>query len=231
MLTDDLARFYELLGMLESAFGQGRTLGDYAGREPWPARGVYFFREPGEYRTTRSGFARIVRVGTHAVAAGARSTLWGRLRAHRGSQDGRGNHRGSIFRLHIGTALLERDREAIGELPTWAQGSSAAREIRASEADHERRVSAHVGSMSVLWVCVPDEPGPESHRAYIERNSIALLSNRLNPLDPPSTEWLGRHSPRHEIRNSGLWNLNHVREHHDPGFLDLLEHYVATTRR
>lgn len=227
MLSADLERFYQLLDVLAAQPGQGRPLSEYTGRSVWPKRGVYFFREPGEHRSGLPSMPRIVRVGTHAVSAGSKSTLWGRLRAHRGSRDGGGNHRGSIFRLHVGAAVLERDGAVIGELPTWAEGSSAPKPIRAGEATHERRVSEYIGAMSILWVDVPDDPGPESRRAYIERNAIALLSNDLNPLDPPSPEWLGRYSPRAAIRRSGLWNLNHVDERYDPAFLGALAEFVS----
>ena len=171
MLSVDLERFYELLGILAAQPGQCRALSEYTGRSDWPERGVYFFREPGEHRSGLPGGSRIVRVGTHGVSGGSKSSLLGRLRAHRGSLDGGGNHRGSIFRLHVGAALLARDREVIEELPTWAKGSSAPRLIRANEAAHERRVSEKIGAMSVLWVDVPDDPGPGSRRAYIEFES------------------------------------------------------------
>jgi diadenosine tetraphosphate (Ap4A) HIT family hydrolase len=219
----DLDRLYRLLERLESMPKQGRLLRDYKGGDGWPVRGVYFFREPGETRRTDPDVPRVVRVGTHAVSANSKSTLWGRLRAHRGGREGQGNHRGSVFRLHVGEALLQRDRADIGELPTWASGQSAPREVRQREADHERRVSEHIGRMSIIWVAIPDEPGPESQRAYIERNAIALLSNQLSPVDPPSSKWLGLHSVRGDIRASGLWNLRHVGERYDPGFLDALE--------
>jgi hypothetical protein len=219
----NLEQFYLLIRRLASLPGQGRCLAEYSGRYQWPARGVYFFQEPGEHRRGDSDSPRIVRVGTHAVSGGSRSKLWGRLRAHRGGRDLGGNHRGSIFRLHVGAALLERDKATLGHLPTWAVGQSAPREVRDLEIEHEKRVSQHIGRMSVLWVDVPDEPGPGSQRAFIERNAIALLSNQLSPEDPPCEGWLGRHSVRTEIRQSGLWNLNHVKEAADPQFLDILK--------
>lgn len=223
-MSDDLERLYALLARLEVQPGQGRRLAEHHGRSAWPERGVYFFREPSESRTTRPDVSRVVRVGTHAVSANAKSTLWGRLRTHRGGRTGGGNHRGSIFRLHVGAAMLARDGL---ELPNWGIGSSAAKSIRVDEADHERRVSAYIGAMSALWVEVPDAPGPESARAYLERNAIALLSNALSPVDQPGRAWLGLHSPREEIRRSGLWNLNHVERRYEPGFLDVLESYVT----
>ena len=72
----------------------------------WPRRGVYFFFEPGESRSLSGTGSRIVRLGTHALANGSRSTLWQRLSQHRGNAKGDGgNHRGSIFRLLVGVAL------------------------------------------------------------------------------------------------------------------------------
>ncbi len=129
-MKSDLDRFYRLLGVLEFDAGLGAVLGDCTGRQDWPSRGIYFFREPGEYRSTDPSTARVTRIGTHAVSSGANSKLWQRLRAHRGHRDGGGNHRGSIFRLHVGAALLKRDGGSDDTLRTWGRGSSAPRDVR-----------------------------------------------------------------------------------------------------
>lgn len=235
--SDPLARFYQLIDALRRKPGQGQPLGSYTGQHAWPTRGVYFFFEPDELRSTPAGGAatsRVVRVGTHAVSAGSTSTLWRRLRAHRGRAHtggtaggavGGGNHRGSIFRLHVGAALLRRDAV---NLPTWGT-QSAAKAERAVEAAHEQAVSAYLAAMRVVWVAVPDAPGPASARSLIERGAIALLTNGSQPSDRPSTDWLGRHSPRAEIRESGLWNVNYVGGAVVPTFLDILEAHVETT--
>ena len=228
----DLAvdRFYRILDVLVQA-GQGQQLQNYSGRSGLPKRGVYFFREPGELRQSGSG-PRVVRVGTHALNPGATSTLSGRLRTHYGTKAGLGNHRGSIFRLHVGAAILSRDGQPV---PSWGRGSSKQKDVKSdpvalsSEAELERVVSAHTASMSLLWVDVNDEPGRSSMRGFIERSSIALLSNRFDPLDPPSADWLGRFSARSEIRRSGLWNFNHVDEPWEPAFLDVLEELAERT--
>ncbi len=84
--------------------------------------------------------------------------------------------------------------------------------------------------MPFLWLAVADAPGPDSLRGYIERNSIALLSNLGKPpLDPPSKGWRGRVCDRNKarVRDSGLWNQNHVDEDYDPRFLDVLDRLVA----
>lgn len=229
---DNLERFYSLLVRLAEAPGQGRPLAELPARSSLPERGVYFFRETGEHRTANPDVLRVVRVGTHAVSSGSKSTLYGRLKTHLGTRTGGGNHRGSIFRLHVGAALLARDGIP---LTTWGVGSSTPPAVRnsetarADEAACEKRVSEYIGAMSVLWVHVPDEVGLHSARAFIERNAIALLSNQFAPIDNASGSWLGRFSPRHEIRDSALWNLNYVIEVNDPSFLDTLESFVTLT--
>jgi hypothetical protein len=85
-------------------------------------------------------------------------------------------------------------------------------------------VSGHIGKMPFLWISIDDAPSPDSDRGYIERNSIALLSNWSKPaLDAPSSGWLGRHCSRERVQVSGLWNSNHVDEAYEPEFLTWLE--------
>lgn len=225
---EDLIRFYRLLDELKGRLGGARRLADCTGRMDWPRRGVYFFFEDGELRSGSGSGPRVVRVGTHGLKSGSKSTLWGRLRQHRGSQrSGGGNHRGSIFRLLVGASLLEREGIGCG---SWSVGSSAPRHVREGEVGLERRVSTVLGSMMVLPLAVDDEPGPSSLRGVLERNAIALLSaaGRQGP-DHPSQAWLGRSCPRPRVRDSGLWNQNHVDELYDPGFLDLLQRSVLST--
>lgn len=221
--TADLNRFYRLLQRLAAKTGGGVRLADATGRQSWPERGVYFFFEDGEGR--EPGPPRVVRVGTHALASGSRSTLWGRLSQHRGKAGDRtGNHRGSIFRDLVGQAIMARDRQMV---PSWGNGNSADRGVRDAEAHLERLVSAHIGAMKVLCLEVDDDPSPASLRGMIERNAIALLSNYSRPaIDPPSSCWLGNLSGREKVRRSGLWNNRHVDESYDPSFLDTLERLI-----
>ena len=226
----DLERFYLLLKQLEADLGGKRKLIDCSGKMVWPARGVYFFFEEDEDRSDSGVGPRVVRVGTHGLKAGSKSTLWGRLSQHRGSaRDGGGNHRGSIFRSIVGAALAKADGAIT--IPTWGQGQSAPRDIRLGEIKHEKRVSAVIGSMPFLWLAINDEPHPSSLRGLIERNSIALLSNHGKvALDPSSPDWLGLQSDRPLVCSSGLWNNNHVGECYAPDFLDVFERLVAGTR-
>jgi hypothetical protein len=224
-----LLRFYSILDRFEREIGGTRRLTDSSGRMIWPKRGVYFFQETGEARTDTGAGPRIVRVGTHALKAGSGTKLWTRLSQHKGhASTGGGNHRGSIFRLIVGSALIRRDGL---EFPTWGHGNTAEGRIRSGELALEREVSLHVAHMPFLWIPVDDEAGPNSRRSYIERNAIALLSNYAKaPLDPPSHDWLGHHSDRERVRNSGLWNQNHVDEACDSSFLDRLDELVSSVR-
>jgi hypothetical protein len=195
----------------------------------WPERGVYFFRESGEHRTDSGMGPRIVRVGTHALTATSRTTLWKRLAQHKGVARGGGNHRGSIFRLLVGSTLVKRPEFACA---TWGVNSAAPRAVREAEQDIEREVSAIIGAMPFLWVAIDDPPSRTSLRGYVERNSIALLSNLGKPpLDPPSPGWLGHSCDRGKgrVKAFGLWNQNHVDESYDPAFLDVLDSLVDRT--
>ena len=226
--TDDLVRFYALLDRLERNIGGARKLDDCSGRMDWPRRGVYFFRESGENRSDSGDGPRIVRVGTHALKAGSGTKLWARLSQHKGQPGtGGGNHRGSIFRLIVGAALIARHGH---DFPTWGVGNTAKGDVRKGELALEREVSRVIGEMPCLWLSIEDEAGSGSLRGYIERNSIALLSNYREPaIDAPSQAWLGRRCNRERVRQSGLWNQNHVEETYEPAFLDRLEQLIATT--
>jgi hypothetical protein len=98
--------------------------------------------------------------------------------------------------------------------------------LQALEAPIEHAVSLYLGAMKVIWIDIGDEPAPNSMRGRIERNTIALLSNMNASIDASSPSWLGLHSHRHLVRNSGLWNQNHVEDEYDPTFLNDLEHLI-----
>ena len=227
--TKHLKRFYDLLADLEQHIGGTRLLSQCDGYMDWPQRGVYFFFESGELRKDTGSGPRVVRVGTHALKSGSSTKLWGRLAQHKGqAKSGGGNHRGSIFRLLIGTALIEHNSL---DYPTWGEGNTASRDIRQGEHTIEQAVSRIIGAMPFLWLAIDDEPEPSSLRGYIERNSIALLSNyNKPPLDAPSKHWLGHYCDRVRVKMSGLWNQRHVDEQYEPEFLGTLEQIIHNTR-
>ena len=236
---EDLDRFYDLIADLRERVGGARKLKNCTGYMDWPDRGVYLFFGSGETRASADG-PRVTRVGTHAVSAGSGTSLWSRLKQHHGTGSGSdahphgGNHRGSVYRKRVGEALIER--YGLGDdYPDWDRRWSGIDRDRSAVRDEEytleRRVSAFVRDQPFLWVDVDDEPGPGSDRAYVERNAIALLSDLgKRSIDPRPDWWLGRDSRSRAIRESGLWNVNHVEETYDPSFLDRLAEAVAATR-
>ena len=235
----DLNRLYDLFNALSDRVGGPRLLGDVGKYNDWPERGVYYFFEPSEIRRESDKAPRIVRVGTHGLKSGAKSTLIGRLCQHRGSSSG-GSHRGSVFRKLIGQALLARGE--LSACQSWGVAGAkgeASRKLGISveminriEAPIERAVSDRIRIMPFLWVNVDDSPGRDSARSHLERNSIALLSNfGKSPIDAPSPDWLGGLSDRVRVKKSGLWNNDHVKESYDPQFLEVLERCIERTGR
>lgn len=235
MLSKDIRQkdtdaFYKILSLLEKRTGGKRRIDDCDGRMDWPKRGVYFFFEPEEFRDHPASIPRVVRVGTHALTADSQTTLQDRLIQHRGSiRPKGGNHRGSVFRRMAGEAMRNRDPSSGPD--TWGTGSSASRAVRSAERALECLVSDYIGDMELLFVSVPDEPGRQSLRGVIERNSIALLSSFMDPSpDRPSSGWLGLSSSNERVQRSGIWNNNHVGEDCHPDFLDLFRKTVRRTR-
>jgi hypothetical protein len=226
-LFQTAARFQHLIRRLWAAQAGGRRIDETTGRLPWPNRGVYFILDS-QQGPPGNRVPRIVRVGTHAVSAGSRTTLWDRLSTHRGTGEGSGSHRSSIFRLHVGRARM-RERPSADWPISWAEGQSAPRQIRDKEQMLEREVSGIIGAMRVLWLDIPDEAGPSSERAYIERNAIGLLSRTCLLKGTGKGEWLGRYSADWRISVSGLWNLNHIFMQPDLDFIDRFEAAVNAT--
>lgn len=228
---EDLDRFYELLRQLEQQTGGPRRLADADCKDGLPRRGVYLFFEPGEVRED-GRTPRVVRVGTHAVSVRSRATLWDRLSYHRGHIRGRhaggGNHRASIFRFHVGTALLNLGLGEKAAADHWGTDRRPKDEHqRELEHRHELSVSQVIRYMPFLWLAVDDPPGKESDRKVIEANAIGLLSNLGRPpIDPPSPDWLGHSASHTAVCGSGLWNVDHVDEAYNPNFLTLLEQYI-----
>lgn len=172
----------------------------------------------------------MTRVGPHALTGASQATLWSRLRQHRGHVGGRhpggGNHRASVFRRHVGAAIIQRRKLPPGLLDSWLDRHGPRPGHADQEARIEEAVSGHIGAMPFLWLAVEQR----TDRGCVERNSIALTSGLADGLDQPSDRWLGHDAARTEISQSGLWNIEHIRHHHEPGFLNLLDQLIHQQR-
>ena len=214
----DIKELYRLLDVLMRT--QQRRLLSKCSRSNVPLRGVYFFYECGECRSDSGNGYRIVRVGTHALRTGSKTTLWSRLSHHKGNKSGGGNHRASIFRLLAGTALLNSKPQIC---PSWGRKTKN----RPCELPTEQLVTKTLGNMWVLCLPIKDK----ALRGFIESNAIALLSNYNKiAVDCPSWGWLGYHCARPKVRKSGLWNQHHVNHKHKPGFLNTLEKLIINPK-
>ncbi len=185
-----------------------------------PPKGVYFFFDPAERTAFSDKLPRLVRIGTHAVSIGSKATLRNRLRTHLGTREGTGNHRGSVFRLHVGQSLIARDGRQ-REFPNWGVGQSADRATIAQEEPLEREVSAYISRLLVLFIPIDDDAGKASMRAVLEHHLIALMTEERSYLETASENWLGKWSSRPEIVSSGLWNVRSVGEHTDLKIVEL----------
>jgi hypothetical protein len=128
-----------------------------------------------------------------------------------------------VFRRHVGAGLIRCGNCPEGLLASWLDRNPPT-QWADREDDIERQVSRHIGTMPFLWLDVLDR----ADRGYVERNSIALLSCLTGGLDLPSAGWLGHDATRSEIRESGLWNVQHVHDRYDPRFLQLLAEIVQS---
>lgn len=165
--------------------------------EQLPANGLYAFFERGE-TCDRDGrnVDRIVRVGTHRV----NGNFPKRIGQHYGNAKSLGgNKNGSVFRKHLGGAILRRSDPKDLRIPDWL------RQKGPSYLDVEEEVSRTLRDHFTFVCFAADE---REERLVLERGLIALLAQ--HPLGEPSLGWLGRYAVAEAIPASGSWNVQHV---------------------
>lgn len=166
-------------------------------RRQLPANGLYLFFERGE-TSEAMGYShdRIVRVGINT----APGRFPNRIRSHYGLVNSLGgNKNGSVFRKHLGGALLRSRNENDPRLQNWlTQGGQSYPEV---EAEVSQRLRDRF-----TFVCVQIDD--KSERLLLEQGLIALLAQ--SPSEEPSPQWLGQHAVNEKIGRSGLWNTQHV---------------------
>ncbi|GHV88961.1 hypothetical protein AGMMS50267_13210 [Spirochaetia bacterium] len=150
-----------------------------------PANGVYIFFEEGEHA---HGGDRIVRIGTHET----QDRLPGRLSMHFSAGL---DMSGSSFRQDICRALLQKQYGPVG-VEKWEAG----------EFDYGREtaiiseVTEYIRKkMSFVVFEITDA------RRDMESKLISTVSSCEEC--KPSAVWLGRFSPKKDIAESGLWQV------------------------
>lgn len=165
-----------------------------------PPDGIYILFEKGE---TGHGQDRIVRIGTHTGA----HRLPARLLEHFIVE----NKDRSIFRKHIGRAILTRDKDPFLKQWEWDLTPSANRRKYSStlnlkrQSETEKRVSQYIRD-NLSFVILPVK-GKEI-RLALEAGLIGEISSCTEC--GPSDFWLGKYAPDKRIQKSGLWQIQKV---------------------
>lgn len=158
-------------------------------RDEIPLNGIYVLYEHGEMG--HKGY-RIVRVGTHI----AQNHLRSRMQVH----FVRENKEQSIFRKNIGRAILNSEQDPF--LNEWNQRHAT---ISERKRQVENEVSEYIHRNFQFSIILVDD-GEE--RLTLEKKLIATISRCTECR--PTRRWLGRFSPKSKIRESGLWQVQHL---------------------
>ncbi len=182
-----------------------------------PRNGIYFFYEAGEIWGHGGDRPRIVRVGTHREGNFRSRTAdhyviderkMGFNRNQAAPKDR------SIFRKNIGRALLHRDRDPYEALWNIDFTTRASRETNGSRRDVEKEKQIEGQVTRILrerftfrWI---ELEGQE--RRMGSQGLEAVLIGTLARCGEcrPSSNWLGRFSPKPKIAQSGLWLEQHL---------------------
>jgi hypothetical protein len=165
-----------------------------------PTNGIYFLYEKGEYS---HGTDRIVRVGTHT----GKNQLCSRLKQHFLKE----NKDRSIFRKNIGRAILNKNNDPFLKFWEYDLTSKKNREKYLPIVDlskHkkvEKEVTDYIQSNFSFVVFQIDD---KDLRLELESKIISTVSLCNNC--KASDNWLGMHSPKRKIRESGLWLVNQL---------------------
>ena len=165
-----------------------------------PKNGIYILFEKGEFSHSTN---RIVRIGSHT----GNNKLNSRLEEHFVKE----NKDRSIFRKHIGRALLNKANDPFLEMWEIDLTSKEARDKYSSLIDLEKlkqvekEVTKYIQE-NFWFVVFPVED--KSERLYLEKRIISTVS--LCGHCTPSKNWLGNYSPNERIRKSGLWLVNEL---------------------
>jgi len=182
-LVARLTRILESLPLLDASYK----------RESIPENGIYIFYEKGEAwpdESTLRGAPRVVRIGSHRADGNFRTRMGQHFNATR---------RRSTFRYHLGAAIAKLTAIDPAVIDVWEDRKGP------KLVDIETAVTKAL-TERFQFRCLSLDP-EQCDRLAMEAKLISTFSAGNTQF---SGAWLGNHSPRSKIRNSGLWNSDHV---------------------
>ena len=165
-----------------------------------PRNGIYVLFEQGEVGHQGE---RIVRVGTHTGSNQLRS----RLKQHFIKE----NKDRSIFRKNIGRAILQQTQDPFLEQWELNLTTRAAKEKYKDVVDFDKQAQVEKKVTTYIqenFSFVVFEVTDKTQRLELESKIISTVS--WCDECSPSNTWLGLHSPKTKIRQSGLWLVNEL---------------------
>ena len=207
----------ELCEWLHTQLAQLRSVVYPFDRKQLPKNGIYFFYEKGETWGHGGNRLRIIRIGTHREG-----NFQSRMAEHFLLNAAKMNfdvtksppHDRSVFRKHIGRALLNRSRSPY--LAVWDIDFMKKENLKLyahlRDIDEERRTEAEVTRLmredfSFRFVVLEGQAA-RMGREGLEARLIGTVAQCSSCR--PSPSWLGRHSPVKEVEQSGLWLVHHL---------------------
>jgi len=185
--------------------------------EDLPHNGIYFFYEEGENWEHGGEHPRIVRIGTHR-----NNNFRSRINDHFLFNERKMNFNKmkpapkdrSIFRKNIGRALLNKEKDDY--LNVW--NIDFTHRINREEYGHLRNISKEKQiesevtrilreNFSFRFIIV-DNQFERMGSSGLESSLIGTIAEC--ELCRPSDDWLGNYSSKREIKESGLWLVQHL---------------------
>ncbi|MCL4417807.1 MAG: hypothetical protein M1371_10250 [Actinobacteria bacterium] len=183
-----------------------------------PDNGIYFFYENGEIWGHGGNKPRIVRVGTHKDG-----NFKSRIKGHYLLNETRMNfnslvpppHDTSIFRKNIGRVLLNMAGDEY--LKIWdmdfIKKTDRIKNAHLRDIDKEKKIESEVSrilreNFSFRFIIIENQQN-RMGSAGLESCLIGTIASCT--YCKPSENWLGKYSPVDKIRESGLWQVQHLR--------------------
>lgn len=186
--------------------------------EQLPENGIYFFYENNEIWGHGGNKPRIVRIGTHKEG-NFRSRikehyLWDESKMNFDKNKPKPSDR-SIFRKNIGRALLNRGNDDY--LQTWEIDFTTTENRKSlgykRDIDKEKRTESKITKILrqryFFRFIIIDAQAERMGNKGLESSLIGTVASCK--LCKPSDNWLGTYSPKKQIKESGLWLVQHLK--------------------